>query len=212
MTRNVTCSEHQNWTSVFKTTPPFFVLGIFYTLFNSQHVSGYLGRHHRRLLSNNFIRRSRTVVIHHPCYYLVAFQWSNVYRTAFLEDRPWGHLQTYRTQTDHHGLAIGTPGAAQYTAPDHLRWALCRVQLTYLQQRRLPSPPVRIWTKGLPNSCFVATLLPQYAPEVRNLEDIGCPALRRLLTGQDDQTTPSTLLKALSLAAWVEAHPTSKPS
>ena len=150
--------------------------------------------------------RSKAMAVVAPS---VAFQWSNVYHTAFLEDR---HLHTYRTQTDHHGLAIGTPGAAQYTAPDHLRWALCRVQLTYLQQRRLPSPPVRIWTKGLPNSCFVATLLPQYAPEVRNLEDIGCPAFRRLLTGQDDQTTPSTLLKALSLAAWVEAHHTRKPS
>ena len=34
--------------------------------------SGYLGRHHRRLLSNNFIRLSHTVVIYHPCYYLVA--------------------------------------------------------------------------------------------------------------------------------------------
>ena len=150
--------------------------------------------------------RSKAMAVVAPS---VAFQWSNVYHTAFLEDR---HLHTYRTQTDHHGLAIGTRGAAQYTVPDHLRWALCRVQLTYLQQWRLPSLPVRIWMKGLPNSCFVATLLPQYAPEVRNLEDIGCPAFRRLLTGQDDQTTPSTLLKALSLAAWVKALHTRKPS
>ena len=142
----------------------------------------------------------------------VAFQWSNVYHTAFLEDRLWGHLQTYRTQTAHHGLAIGTPGAAQYTAPDHLHWALCPAQVAYLQQRCLPSPLVRIWTKGLPNACFIPTLLSQYTPEVRNLEDIGCPAFWRLLTGQDDQTTPDTLLKALSLAAWVEAHHSRKHS
>ena len=48
----------------------------------------------------------------------VAFQWLNVYHTAFLEDRLWGHLQTYRTQAHYHGLAIGTAGAAQYLAPD----------------------------------------------------------------------------------------------
>lgn len=48
----------------------------------------------------------------------VAFQWLNVYHTVFLEDRLWGHLQTYRTQADYHGLAIGTSGAAQYLAPN----------------------------------------------------------------------------------------------
>ena len=142
----------------------------------------------------------------------VAFQWSNMYHTAFLEDRLWGHLQTYRTQAYHHGYAIRTPGAAQYTAPDHLRWALCQVQLAYMKQRRLPSPPVWIWTKGLHNSCFVATLLLQYAPEIRNLEDIGCPAFQRLLTGQEDCATLETLLKALSLAAWVEDHHTHEQS
>ena len=42
----------------------------------------------------------------------VAFQWLNVYHTAFLEDLLWGHLQTYCTQVDQHGLVIGTPGAA----------------------------------------------------------------------------------------------------
>ena len=66
----------------------------------------------------------------------VSFQWSNLYHTAFLADRH-----------HHHGHAIRTPGAAQYTAPDHLRWALCQVQLAYMKKRRLPSPPVRIWTR-----------------------------------------------------------------
>lgn len=142
----------------------------------------------------------------------VAFQWLNVYHIVFLEDLLWGHLQTYCTQADHHGLVIGTSGAEQCTAPDHLRWALCQVQLAYLKQRCLPSPPVQIWTKGIPNSCFVAMLLPQYAPEVRNLEDIGCPAFWRLFTGQEDRATLETLLKALSLAAWVEDHHSHKHS
>ena len=66
--------------------------------------------------------------------------------------------------------------------------------------------------QGHPNSCFVTMLLPQYAPEVRNLEDIGCLAFCRLLTGQEDRATSETLLKALSLAAWVEDHHTHKHS
>ena len=141
-----------------------------------------------------------------------SFQWSNLYHTAFLADRQWGHLQTYRTQVHHHGHAISTPGAAQYTAPDHLCWALCQVQLAYMKKRRLPSPPVRIWTKGLQNSCFVATLLPQYAPETRNLEDIGCPAIQKLLTGHEDRATPETFSKAVSLVTWVVDHSTHEQS
>lgn len=37
----------------------------------------------------------------------VAFQWLNVYHTAFLEDRLWGHLQTYRTQAHYHAMQLG---------------------------------------------------------------------------------------------------------
>ena len=142
----------------------------------------------------------------------VSFQWSNLYHTAFLADRQWGHLQTYLTQANHQGHAIRTPGNAQYTAPDHLRWALFQVQLAYMQKRRLPSTPVQIWTKGLQNSCFVATLLPQYVPETRNQEDIGCPAIQRLLTGQEDRATPETLSRALPLAARVVDHYTHEQS
>ena len=90
--------------------------------------------------------------------------------------------------------------------------ALCQVQLAYMKKRRLPSPPVRIWTKGLQNSCFVATLLPQYAPETRNLEDIRCPAIQRLLTGHEDRVTPETFSKALSLVTWVVDHYTHEHS
>ena len=32
--------------------------------------------------------------------------------------------------------------------------ALCQVQLAYMKKRRLPSPPVRIWTKGLQKLVF----------------------------------------------------------
>ena len=62
------------------------------------------------------------------------------------------------------------------------------------------------------NSCFVATLLPQYAPETRNLEDIRCPAIQRLLTGHEDRVTPETFSKALSLVTWVVDHYTHEHS
>ena len=84
----------------------------------------------------------------------VSFQWSNLYHTAFLADRQWGHLQTYRTQVHHHGHAIRTPGAAQYTAPDHLCWALCQVQLAYMKKKTSPVPTSPDLDKGPPKLVF----------------------------------------------------------
>lgn len=63
----------------------------------------------------------------------ISFQWSQTYQTAFLMDHPWDNLNTYKIQENLHGHSLNTPGAAQHRVLDHLCWALCQVQLTWVK-------------------------------------------------------------------------------
>ena len=128
--------------------------------------------------------------------------WERSYNTNYLLKRPRANLVKYHHQTAQHGHPLLEPGAAQFLAPNHLRAALCDVQLEWLFKNMLPAPPVRLWTKGSNNCCFLATLLPKDGPRIYDLDDKKCPPTKTLNIASSVATS-KTLATAIALASWL---------
>ena len=128
---------------------------------------------------------------------LLHFESNENFASPGLVNRSPQQLATYKFQSDLHGFTLSSPGRPQHQAPLVLSRILCDIQRQFLLVMKAPIAPLRVWVKGHSKSNFVRTLLPLNF-DTRNLEDLGCPALRHI-----SNKWVTTLSKARSLGEWL---------
>lgn len=90
--------------------------------------------------------------------------------TTFLLNSPAANLRTYHRQSSYHGSPLVGMETLQHRAPRTVCSTLMEVQQSFIDDYKLPSPPIRVWCQAYSQCALFTTLCPPQA-EIKNLLD-----------------------------------------